>query len=332
MNVSSEHPDFDALSAHHDGEAPEWATHVAGCAACQATLGRLRAISALVGGPVIAAKSAVREEGLARALQAFDNTETDRDATEGAAWDRGEALRPDPVPARAFRPSAAAAGGPGRRPPEPATPIASARSRRGRGTGMWVGVGSAAAVLVAFVFGIGVLTGGNGGGGGETTVAAGGPPAQQRSDASRESAGSALDATGGNSALADTAGGSDGGDLGDIADASALVAGARPGLLQQGGDATTTRSREPVAGITSAAEPELSSEFVGTRPCEMQARAERPDLGTVVYFATGRVQGAPVVVLGFAAAPTDPASPAPVTLLALAQQEGCRVVLDAVGP
>jgi hypothetical protein len=322
MNVSPEHPDFDALSAHHDGEAPEWAGHVAGCAACQETLGQLRRIGALVGGPLAPVPSAVREEALARALQAFDNTETHREATligiapgEGAAADRGQGRRPDRVPAPVLR-----------RPPEPATPITAARSRRGRGAGMWVGVGSAAAVLVAFVFGIGVLTGGNGDGG-EATVAAGGPPAPPRPDASQESTGSALSATAGGSAVTDTAGGSDGGDLGDLADAPALVGRARPALLQQAAEATRSQSA-PVAGITPAAEPEPSSKFVGTRPCEMQVRAQRPDLGTVVYFATAEVRGAPVVVLGFAAAP----APAPVTLLALAQQEGCRVVLEAVGP
>ena len=70
------------------------------------------------------------------------------------------------------------------------------------------------------------------------------------------------------------------------------------------------------------------SEFVGTRPCEMVIRAARPELGTVVYFATGQSGGTQVVVLGFAAGP----APAPVILLALAQQEGCRVVLEAAGP
>ena len=84
----------------------------------------------------------------------------------------------------------------------------------------------------------------------------------------------------------------------------------------------------PVAGSPLRAESDLAPKAVGTRPCETEIRTARPGLGTVVYFAVGRVEGAPVVVLGFASG-TGTGS---VSLLALAQQEGCRVVLEAVGP
>jgi hypothetical protein len=89
----------------------------------------------------------------------------------------------------------------------------------------------------------------------------------------------------------------------------------------------------PAAGISPGpgvptAGPSPVPKAVGTRPCETEVRTARPGLGTVVYYATGRVEGVPVVVLGFAPTPTA----TPVTLLALAQQEGCRAVLEAAGP
>ena len=137
------------------------------------------------------------------------------------------------------------------------------------------------------------------------------------------------------------AGGADGGDLGEIADAGTLVARARPALAtgqSEGSEPAPTGGAAagapaPVAGVagstgSSSAPPGPTPKVVGTRPCETEARAARPDLGTVVYFATGRVQGTPVIVLGFSPAP----SPGPVTLLALAQAEGCRIVLEAAGP
>jgi hypothetical protein len=180
-------------------------------------------------------------------------------------------------------------------------------------------------VLVAFLVGVGVLAGGGGGGGGDNTVAAGSPPTQEGTVAARaDDSGSIASSPIGGAAGA-VAGGTDGGDLGDIADAPTLAARARAVLqknvAQPTADATTPRLAPAPAGA-------LSPQIAGTRPCEMEARTERADLGTVVYFATGRVQGTPVVVLGFAAGP----APAPVTLLALAQPEGCRIVLEAAGP
>jgi hypothetical protein len=342
--MSTAHPDFDALSAHLDGEAPEWESHVAACAACRSTLDRLRTASALVARPVAPASAAVRERGLARALAEFGRTESGPDTTESvaglppapatrAAGGAGAAEHPpagaaagaerSPAGAgagaeRSLRPAAAGSG------PGPATPISSARRWR-RGSGLWIGAGSAAAVLVAFLVGVGVLAGGGGGGGGDNTVAAGSPPTQEGTVAARaDDSGSIASSPIGGAAGA-VAGGTDGGDLGDIADAPTLAARARP-VLQKSGAQPTADATNPRLAPTAAGA--LSPQIAGTRPCEMEARTERPDLGTVVYFATGRVQGTPVVVLGFAAGP----APAPVTLLALAQPEGCRIVLEAAGP
>ena len=66
--MSSDHPDFEALSAYLDGEAPEWAPHVAGCGACQATVGDLRAVARAVGAPVEPAAAAAREHAVSVAM------------------------------------------------------------------------------------------------------------------------------------------------------------------------------------------------------------------------------------------------------------------------
>src|SRR4051794_24112414 len=63
-----DHPDLDALSAFVDGEAHEWADHVAGCAACRATVADLRAVAAAVGRPVEAPAADRREAAIAAAL------------------------------------------------------------------------------------------------------------------------------------------------------------------------------------------------------------------------------------------------------------------------
>jgi hypothetical protein len=62
------HADFEALSAYVDGEAPEWAAHVAGCPACAATADGIRAVAAAIATPVRPAAGPVREAALAAAL------------------------------------------------------------------------------------------------------------------------------------------------------------------------------------------------------------------------------------------------------------------------
>jgi hypothetical protein len=314
------HPDFESLSAHLDGEAPDVAPHVAGCADCRTTLRWLRLASGLVATPVPPVDSSVRDQAVTRAVEELGRT-------QDAMGKGGSVVPVPPVPGRVAR----TGGG-----PERVTPIESAPRRR-RGSGLWVGVGSAAAVLLAFVVGLGVL--GDGGGGDDGgTVAAGPPPAERttadagagagagaEADSGTDSAVSAMSSTGGRgSTAANPAGGVDGGDVGDIPDGPTLAARARPALSAAGA---------PVGAAGDAIEPPapalpetgtLQSATPGTRPCEMEARSARPGLGTVVYYATGRVDGVPVVVLGF--------DPVPVTLLALAQGEGCRIVLEAAGP
>ncbi|MEA2826127.1 MAG: hypothetical protein QOG43_566 [Actinomycetota bacterium] len=306
----SRHPDFEVLSAHFDGEAPEVAAHVAGCAECRRNLRWLRTASDLVATPVPAADPSVRNRAIAAAVNAFENTPE-------AVKDHDE-VTPRPVPmARPARPAAA---------PVPIAAGGRTRGRRSGGSsGVWIGIGSAAAVVVAVLVGVGVLAGGHGHDA-DTTVAAG--PTQERTTTGVAGDTSTLAApTGaGGAATADAseaAGGVDGGDLGDIADAAALAARAGPVLAQR-----QARVALPDVAPTAGIAPSPVPKAVGTRPCEMEARTARPGLGTVVYYATGRVGGVPVVVLGFAPAP----APAPVILLALAQPEACRIVLEAAGP
>ncbi len=331
---TSGHPDFDALSAHHDGEAPEWGPHVADCAECRGTLYWLRMTTALVASPVPPVAADVRDAALARALDAFVDAESVGETTKRDV--RDEPAAPVPSAPVVSLPERRAERATPALPREPGA-INSGRPQprtRGRGgSGLWVGLGSAAAVLLAFVVGVGVLAGGSGDDEGGTVTAAGPPAAQER--VSNGLVGDSIDAMGGagsglQAPTADTAGGISAGDLGDIADAPTLVARAQPGLARRGtAEASVTDAGSPAPAPTVAATAaDLTPKVAGTRPCEMEARITRPDLGTVVYFATVRVAGVPAVVLGFAPGP----APAPVTLLALAQQEGCRTVLEAVAP
>src|SRR5687767_4425470 len=66
--MTDKHADFEALSAFVDGEAPEWADHVAGCPECRAAAAELRALSAKVAAPAPPPPAAQREAAIAAAL------------------------------------------------------------------------------------------------------------------------------------------------------------------------------------------------------------------------------------------------------------------------
>ncbi len=108
----------------------------------------------------------------------------------------------------------------------------------------------------------------------------------------------------------------EGGDLGEIKDAGGLAA-ISPGPA---GD-------NPVVGAPaqSAAGPVAKS--VGTRACELQARALEPAAGPVVYVATASQNGAPATVLGF----SPPGGGRPISLFLMAQ-DGCRLLARATVP
>lgn len=288
----TEHADLEALSAFLDGEAPEWASHVAACPRCQGAVESLRAVAAAVGAPVEPAPVPVREAAVAAALDVG----------------RGVGAAPEPAPATPLA----------RRPPD----------RR------WNVVMSIAAVLLVGVLGISALVALNTGSSDQTTVAG---PALESAPTERSFAGgSAADSSSSAPAVPPT-------DLGDIPDAAALRARALPGASVATGQASggtgasavsgansgaATGTEAPVPPSTALGDRSPAPNVVGTRPCEEQARGREPALGPVVFYATARHRGAPAVVLGFSTRP----SPAPVTLLLLAQ-DGCAELLRTVaGP
>ena len=103
------------------------------------------------------------------------------------------------------------------------------------------------------------------------------------------------------------------GDLGDVSDVAALAAVVGPALPSPGAVTTSTVRSGP--------------HVVGTRPCEMEGRDRGPNVGAVVYQATGRAGGVPAVVLGFA----PPSGARPVTLEVLAR-DGCRLLASTSVP
>ena len=253
------HPGFEDLSAYHDGEAPEWASHVAACRECRARLDELAALSAAVARPPEGPLAA--DDPVARAVAAGGTVAPSaEDAGEPAATPMAPV-----APVAGHLPSAPSAL------PEPAHP--------GRGRWLaWVTAASAAAVLVLVV---GVLAVLNRSDGDRTTGSA--LTESERSTPGSEAsptdpgADMATDAPAPGPAPASAAAG---GDLGEVGDAQTLLARVGPSL---------GASRE------AAAAPRI----VGTYPCESEARASAPGLGPVVYHATARVQGTPAVVLGF---------------------------------
>ena len=66
--TSLAHPDFEALSAYVDGEAPEWALHVAACAQCRATAEQIRQVAAAIGAPVDSPPAPDQERAVSAAL------------------------------------------------------------------------------------------------------------------------------------------------------------------------------------------------------------------------------------------------------------------------
>ncbi len=87
----NDHPDVEALSAYSDGEAPEWADHVAGCPACGARLEELGAVTAAVRQPVPGPGSPAVDAAIARAMAEADEPASRRAAADEVASRRGRA-------------------------------------------------------------------------------------------------------------------------------------------------------------------------------------------------------------------------------------------------
>jgi hypothetical protein len=290
-----DHPSFEALSAYHDGEAPEWGAHVAGCDACRDTLGALARLSAAVAEPEPAAGAAAHgghDDPIPRAVAAATVT----------TGPRGRDAEDD----REMPPGAAA-------PPPRPTPLPS----RGR----WLVAAVAAAAMVVVSAGLTVVlrrsTPPD-----SASTAAGPPPSTEVATPESGVGGPAADSTA--TALV-------GGDLGDIPDRATLLAkvgpllASGPGAAREGGAGVPAAPpvRSSVPGVPPVPEPRV----VGTRPCEIEARGGRTTLGDVVYVATARFAGQPAVVLAFA--PVSGVGPITVEMLATS---GCQPLLEATTP
>lgn len=300
------HPSFEDLSAFHDGEAPEWASHVAACAECRSQVDELTALTTLVAGPRSAEIGAESVDPVARAL-----------AAAGAAPPAGG-------PAMPAAPSEAPARVPERPRLQPTPAGVADRSQWMR----WMTAASAAAVVLLVAGVLALMTRG-GGDGGDTTTAL----TDRAGDGS--AAGQPETLVPGPTGPPDASVGSDidaavfGGELGEVADAATLVARAGPDL-RAGRDRAaaappTTAPPAASGGVRGIAPP--TPGVAGTRPCETQARDRSGDLGPVVYYATATRAGTPAVVLGFASTTTT----GPVTAQVRAQAD-CRLLFSAALP
>jgi len=220
--TSSDHAPPEDLSALLDGQAPEWAGHVEGCASCGAELTRLRAVRDLVGRPVPSLPPAAVDAAVARALRELP----------------GQAARPD-APGRAH----AAVPEPDRSP----VPL----RRRSRPFVVGVASGSVAAVLLAVLAAFAVVGGGGDGPAVDTALAPGRESAVQDRAASGAGAGLA----------APTAppGPASGGDLGEVGDAQAL-AGRLRGRIPVAA-AAAAMAGSPSSAAAAAGSPQISAEL-----------------------------------------------------------------------
>jgi hypothetical protein len=301
--TTAKHADFEALSAFVDGEAPEWADHVAGCAACRATAADLRALSAQVGVPAEPPPAAQREAAIAAALDAL--------ALPGA----GAAAAPAPaetagheVHRRRFR-----------RAPRP-----------------WA-MPAVAAVVVALLGLSGVILSANRSTDENATTFAG-PALDSKAESAVAGAptapvgdlGDVPDAATLRAravGVATTSAARSSANSGAAADAGVPPSPTNTGG-GSGGAGGSALSAAPVgsSGVSASggSASVIAPNAVGTRPCEERARAREPGLGPVTYFATARRGNVPAYVLGFSTGPT-------VTLLMLAQ-DGCSELLRSAGP
>lgn len=300
--MTDQHADFEAISAYADGEAPEWADHVAACAECRAAAATVRAVAARVGAPVEGPSGAERDRAIAAAL----------DSTAG-----GPVTLPEPVVSRRHEAERARFA---RRPP----------SRP------WVMPAVAAAVVG--ILGISGFVVSSYRTPDETTTLAG-PTAETdaRSSSPAESRGGGVAAAAPSAPPADLGDLPDAATLRarahgaappPAASAARSTSSANSGAAPATGaasDGADPRALTPTTTLTQRAAPSV----VGTRPCEEEARTREPTLGPVVYFATARQGPVAGFVLGFGAVGSP--STMPVTLLLLAQ-DGCRELLRAAGP
>jgi hypothetical protein len=258
-----EHPSFEDLSAHHDGEAPEWAAHVAACGDCRRRLDDLAALSAVVAGPAPAPAAAGAGDPVAIAVAAATGG-----ATPGRPEPEAEADRRAVVPT------------PDRPGPRPSPT-------------RWLPAAAAVAAMVVVAIALAAFLGRSSSTGGRTSTAAG--PTARPTVAAPES----KPAPGGESAVV----GGDLGDVPDVAALSARLAPiVRPTPGSEAAPDAGAAAPAPAPSGAAASVPPRP-QVVGTRPCETEARQRSPGaLGNVVYVATATHVATPAVVLAFAPA------------------------------
>jgi len=293
MTMSPDHPDFEDLSAFHDGEAPEWADHLAGCGSCRSTLAELVTLSEAVARVSLPARPAGpatepgddHSDAVARALFSAQGAARAQDSAQGAARAQDSAQG-------AARAQDSDGG---------------LESTTGSGTGkrhrrQWVlGVSTAAVLVLSIAIGV--------------TVASKGPHQEMTRDAlsadGTRTTAKPAEGTGPGTVMA-------GGDLGEIPDRAALVA-------RVGADLRAKSQARAAQGAPPA--PAAAPVPTAPRPCETEARADPGDRGELIYQASAVEAGAPAVVLAFGSGQGSPT----ITVEARARSD-CRLLLQGAIP
>ena len=318
-----EHLDEEATSAALDGDARlDERAHLERCAACRASVERLRVAQEAVAAPVPVDAEA-RSSAVTAALAAFDDEQARRPAPRGDS----------PVRTIAGRRS-----GGRRRAPVP-----------------WLGI---AAVLLLVVLAVPLLRGAGGGPASDQSgsEAAGGDAAEEGSGEESTTSAAAPPVDVGDLGPIDA-----GEDLRPVVDAAlGAEAGQEATSDDRGAPANETTEQGEEGSPASGSEGEVESDGEGgpggagesapepstapdavagsARPaprtgaeedafgearaaCEETVRAALPGAGTLVLVGSGTVDGAPALVLGF----TGP-SERPAVLTALVRRAGCELI------
>jgi hypothetical protein len=277
--MTTKHADFEALSAFVDGEAPEWADHVAGCPQCRATAAELRAMSAAVGKSPGPAPAAQRDSAIAAALDA-------------AGLHTPAHARVIPLERR--------------RSPRPwAMPAAAAVVVGLLGLSGFVLTSNRSTDETTTVAGPAFDA--------KTESAVPGSPQAPVGDLGDVADPATLRARAlGVTPAASSAGSSVSRSNSSSADAGATAPQASATNTGNSGGGLSSTSGAGGGGAGGSATV-IAPNAVGTRPCEERARGREAGLGPVTYFATARQGATPAYVLGFGT------SGGGVTLLMLAQ-------------
>lgn len=267
---TTDHADLEALSAFVDGEAPEWADHVAACAECRATAARLRAVGVAVGAPVTPPSAADRDRAIAAAV--------------------GTAPAGAPAPASAGHEAERA------------------RFARRRSPRPWA-MPAAAAVVVGLLGLSGLVLSADRSTDDSSTLAGPAVEADAKAESGVAAAapdvppsdlGDIPDAaTLRARAMVVTSSAVRTEDSSSSASSGAAASSVAGGGSGAGGSAANLGPP-----TTTLSQRSITPNVVGTRPCEEQARAREPNLGPVTYFATARQGEVPAYVLGFSSGPS----------------------------